>query len=237
MSVQKCPFNHEKLVAYSSGNLQTKERVLVERHLAQCSICRMEVRNLEQIWWSLDVWDFEPQHSQPRLKDLHRRIAATKQSKPFWLHYSENVMGWFTSVRPVPALAMATILSALFMLPVLQSSLFNQVSDQPPVFANQGDNTPESATVAEAASNPETVSDDEHKAKRERLSREFNLVVRNASGDTYPGIRKPMVGHSYTPVGFAPGKDYFSVPGGAIPNKPYVTANQVVQGDRIKLGY
>ena len=53
MSTQKCPFNHEKLAAYASGNIDPKDRSTVERHLAQCSICRKEVQILEQTWWRL----------------------------------------------------------------------------------------------------------------------------------------------------------------------------------------
>ena len=79
-----CMFNLELLVAYSTGNVDSKERSIVEQHLAQCPHCRKEIRLLEESWWALDVWNEEPPSFEPRhgLEDPHRRIAASEAQQP-----------------------------------------------------------------------------------------------------------------------------------------------------------
>ncbi|MGC9327571.1 MAG: anti-sigma factor family protein [Candidatus Hinthialibacter sp.] len=76
-----CMFNHELLAAYVTRNVTAAERVQVERHLAECPICRAEVKILEQTWLSLDVWKEETENLRPRLNDLRIRLKEV-QPKP-----------------------------------------------------------------------------------------------------------------------------------------------------------
>ena len=129
MSKPECPFNHELLVAYATGNVELHDRTIVEQHLAQCPLCRQEVVQLEKTWWVLDVWQ-EDVHNVPlRLDDLRRRLAVSQKSNPFWLRLSDGIQYYFFSIRLGPASAVAGILVAFLAYPWFHTIL----SDHNPI--------------------------------------------------------------------------------------------------------
>ncbi len=122
ISVHACMFNHELLVAYASGNVDTHERGTVERHLAQCAKCRREITELERVWWSLDTWEEECETIEPRLHDLRSRIAASQKQIPLWQqwynHLNQYITSAFDAIQTKPALAFGMFLvAALFAAP------------------------------------------------------------------------------------------------------------------------
>lgn len=125
MSARNCPFNQEKLAAYASGNLDAQDRVVVERHLAQCADCRKEVRKLEQLWWTLDIWALDVDEAKPRLNDLKQRIQDSKNKKSAWLNFQESLLAWRQFFRPAPTFAMATVVCSLILMPWAVSLISN----------------------------------------------------------------------------------------------------------------
>lgn len=98
MTNLKCPFNHELLSTYASGNGSAQDRSVVERHLANCGHCRREVLELEKSWWALDVWRDEDIPVHPRFDVLKNRIQASREpislvqrAKPYW-HQASRVL-------------------------------------------------------------------------------------------------------------------------------------------------
>ncbi|MGI6455642.1 MAG: anti-sigma factor family protein [bacterium] len=121
-----CMFNLELLVAYSTGNVDSKERSIVEQHLAQCPHCRKEIRLLEESWWALDVWNEEPPSFEPRhgLEDLHRRIAASEAQQPpvaRWYDFfhqlksTVQVLTQSSVLRPALAMGLVVFISISYM--------------------------------------------------------------------------------------------------------------------------
>lgn len=129
-----CPFNHELLTAYASGNAAgSDERKIVERHLAQCACCRREVARLEQIWWALDVWEEKETRVPLRLEGFRQRVSAAKRSEPWWSGAWNRVRGAFEPMRLAPAAAAALALGVLFSIPVAQTLYPGAPVSQPAV--------------------------------------------------------------------------------------------------------
>lgn len=112
----KCPFNHELLSAFATGNCEPKERLVVEKHLASCRHCRQEVKALEAAWWSLDTWRDESITVQPRFNELRCRIKARPEPitlrdrmKPY---LRQAGAGWRHASKFAAAAAIAAIMTA-----------------------------------------------------------------------------------------------------------------------------
>ncbi|RJP25321.1 MAG: hypothetical protein C4527_17375, partial [Candidatus Omnitrophota bacterium] len=114
MSNRECPFHHELLASYSTGNATLQERATVERHLAQCEFCRREVVELEKAWWSLDVWQDEVQHAPLRFNELKLRLANQPTAEKSWIQLLRNQISLIRlSWRMTPAAALAGIVGIL----------------------------------------------------------------------------------------------------------------------------
>lgn len=112
MNELKCPFNHELLSSYASGNGSAQDRIVVERHLANCAHCRREVLELEKSWWALDVWRDEDISVTPRFDVLKNRIQANRQPisfaarmKPYW-HQANRMLSKSSKFAAAAAVAM-----------------------------------------------------------------------------------------------------------------------------------
>ncbi|HOJ60078.1 MAG TPA: zf-HC2 domain-containing protein [bacterium] len=117
MNTHVCPFNHELLAGYVSGNCTPEERLVAERHLAQCPQCRREVLELEKTWWALDVWQEDHIPVKPRLNDLHMRLAAHQERRGVWQALQKSfhcrLALWrfkLSALRFSPAASLATLL-------------------------------------------------------------------------------------------------------------------------------
>lgn len=231
MSVHQCPFNHEKLVGYASGNLDPKDRVVVERHLAQCPVCRQEVRILEQTWWTLDVWEFEADYGQPKLGDFKRRVAETKQAKNPWLRFSEMMYAWQLHFRPAPTLAFATMACLLFLLPLFQDYVANNSSGIAPKLANHSEKKakPQKDQIANATSAIQS-RDPEYIRWKEQRDHSFEMALRLGR------MQDTSLGGTYPMNGFAPNADVYSAEMDSLSNQPFVSTDRYVQGERVRLG-
>ena len=241
MNTQKCPFNHEKLAAYASGNIDPKDRVTVERHLAQCAICRKEVRILEQTWWTLDTWSFETETIQPRLDDLKRRIALSKQTKSFWSRVADIGKSWQVSFRPVPALAMATLACLLFLVPFMQTETTG--NNPGPALANQSvvaKPTP-SSPVAKAVSASLKKTDGKTAKRVDDKQRDQQFAEALQPGQVNRaaiGINNPDdVGNVDSSRGFVPNADVYTAHYSNVPNQPSVMMDRNMKGQTVSLGY
>lgn len=123
MVYDKCMFNHELLVSYSTGNSDPEVRTTVERHLAKCHHCREEVVELEKAWWALNTWDDELQPAQPRLNDLRARLTAIEPEEQSFAsgiavqaRYLWNRYAYSQTVR----MAFAASIGVLVMIPWMQ---------------------------------------------------------------------------------------------------------------------
>ncbi len=116
MTNLKCPFNHELLSTYASGNGSPQDRSVVERHLANCVHCRKEVLELEKSWWALDVWRDQDISVHPRFDLLKSRIETSyepvsliQRAKPY-VHQANQ---WFAkSSKFAAAAALAAFMAA-----------------------------------------------------------------------------------------------------------------------------
>ncbi len=191
-------FNHELLVSYASGSANPDERLTAERHLAGCAECRREVVELESVWWALDTWQMENVTTKPRLGDLRRRLAETKQVQPLWTRIRERFA--LNVFRPLPAAAMATIACALLLYPMMQT-VFDPTSPVSP------GNPTMTHTIAMATPSPEPSADLKDKEFQNALlagedDSELNRLVRVRSSD--PNSLKLL-----TNYGFVLSKDSF----------------------------
>jgi len=130
MSMRDCPFNHELLTAYATGNVEAHERAVVERHLAQCPVCRREVVLLEKTWWVLDSWQEDLRNPAPRVDDLRMKIARSKHSQPLWMRYLEAHRRWFI-FRPAPVTALAGIMATFLLFLWVQPFLVHENQKTP----------------------------------------------------------------------------------------------------------
>lgn len=120
MNELKCPFNHELLSSYASGNGSAQDRIVVERHLGNCSHCRREVLELEKCWWALDVWRDEDISVTPRFDVLKNRIQACRQPislaariKPYW-HQANRMLSKSSKFAAAAAVAMIMTVAVLY---------------------------------------------------------------------------------------------------------------------------
>jgi len=96
----KCEDVSKELIAYLDRRANSAERVLVEKHLAECDGCRTRAEDFRKLW---NVLDEEPIH-EPSLgfdARLRQRIAA--EARPGWF-------GWLVP-QPRMALSMALLLA------------------------------------------------------------------------------------------------------------------------------
>lgn len=200
---RNCMFNHELLVSYVSGNVTPSERSTVERHLAGCAECRQEVVELESTWWALDTWQMESAPAKPRLADLRQRLDRTRQVQPFWTRAWEQITLNIPTVKPIPALAVATFASVIFLVPWMQSA-FNPTA---PVTSN---NVQANQTIAQATPVPETDT------AIDRKELEFKMAL--SGGDTADRdldrlirVRRddPNSMKVFANFGFSPSKDVY----------------------------
>ncbi|MDP8246323.1 MAG: zf-HC2 domain-containing protein [Candidatus Hinthialibacter antarcticus] len=156
MTNLKCPFNHELLSAYASGNGSAQDRGVVERHLANCGHCRREVLELEKSWWALDVWRDEDIAVQPRFDVLKNRIQANRQpvslmqrAKPYW-HQANRTLAKSSKFAAAAAVAMVMVVAAFQG----GQSTMNSPANSRLADADQSTNEPTQARLVEFAASP-----------------------------------------------------------------------------------
>lgn len=193
MSTPECPFNHELLAAYASGNADNRERVIVEQHLAQCPLCRAEVVELEKTWWVLNTWTDEVNTLTPPLNDLRRRLAALPPQRSPWYQFWLDLPTLFTPHRWVPVTVLSGLLLAVFLLPVMQSYLYKSNTNSEAAFqakntANKSVTEPEKKA---AIPDPETIQEANREdrfakalAQSEQDSKNLETMVYYGKGGT-----------------------------------------------------
>lgn len=140
MVYDKCMFNHELLVSYSTGNADPAVRNIVERHLAKCSHCRDEVVELEKAWWALNSLDDEIESviPQPKVNDLRARLDAINEPAPTFLKQTKTQARYYWNRygnTQASKFALAAFVSVFAIIPWMQVNQNNtapvQTASQP----------------------------------------------------------------------------------------------------------
>ncbi|MEW6239061.1 MAG: zf-HC2 domain-containing protein [Candidatus Omnitrophota bacterium] len=132
MVERSCPYNHERLTSYASGNLSHAERSDVEHHLAICAECRQELNEFQKTWLALDLWQEESAPAAPCLQDLRFRIAAAKQSQSSWNKVRNSLRLPQGLFRLAPAMTLAGVMGAVFLYPWVQQTQMAVVQNDVP---------------------------------------------------------------------------------------------------------
>ncbi len=204
MSAQKCPFNHELLASYSSGNISLKDRTVVERHLATCELCRREVVELEKIWWSLDVWQDEVQHAPLRFNELKLRLEASQTVRQSWMQVLKSYLPEFNKpFQWAPTAVLAGIVGVLILLPFMRGTVVQEGSmaagDDPKITV---------ATDQEMEPSNSQLTDMRSEAEKERL---FQEALQESEQELKQLIRLGQGGSLHMAgLGSIPNKNVFS---------------------------
>ncbi|MBN2329297.1 MAG: zf-HC2 domain-containing protein [Candidatus Omnitrophica bacterium] len=211
-----CMFNHELLAAYVTRNVTAAERVQVERHLAECPLCRAEVKILEQTWLSLDAWKEDVENARPRLNDLRIRLKAVKQKPTLRDIVRRRLETMAAPFRLLPASpALAVIITGFVAYAGWQfrgDAAPSSITDQPSVAANsEGAMASDQVVVETQAPSPEPnnlvtawdslVQNSNERSESDFLIRmatdgvNFNRLVNYPSKDVFPTYHDPAQIH------------------------------------------
>ena len=198
----------------------------------------------------MDTWTFEAERSEPRLDDLKRRIALSKQTQTRWDYITGILQTWRASFRPVPAMAMATIACILLLIPFIQMQ--TPVSKPNPSLANQGilakptltavavKPTPAGAAVA-VKSNPASGEKNTEKSKKVTDVKQRDQLFAEAlqAGQVNRsaiGIDPANNGMTDNSTGFVPTADVYSTHYSNVRNQPSVMMDRNIKGQTVRLG-
>lgn len=185
MYERSCPYNQEKLVAYTSGNTSKNERLEVERHLAVCPDCRNELMELQKTWLFLDLWQDKTENAKPRLHDLHHRINQAKEAESIWTKFKNTLSVGRGAFHLAPTAALASILAVLLLLPLIQSqfSTVPVTSNGNNGLATDVSNEPASKLINVATGEINDAHNDPIVAKREDLEEKFAYALKSGEQD------------------------------------------------------
>lgn len=230
-----CMFNHELLVMYVAHNVASSERVEVERHLAQCAECRREIKELEQSWLALDIWNEDVESARPRINDLRLRLKAA-QSKPSLREMLRKRMEIFSIPwRLVPASpVLAVIITGIFVFIGLETE-WDSVSTPTPIQPSFASNT-NNAPVPEKPIPKPALAEAPKPAQPINQIKRWNSLVQNSnlrSRGSSMLIRMATDGLDYVHFTNFPSKD--SLSGSNNTNLLHPVSMRVVSGETVRL--
>ncbi len=208
-----CMFNHELLVSYVTHSVTPGERVTVERHLAHCSICRQEIKELEQTWLALDSWNEEVESVQPRLNDFRLRLNRVRQKpslREIIQHQIDSFLAPFRWIPTSPVLAV--IITGLFAYAGWQTQWGNQPAESNPIQPTFVSNPSRSVPLSANPSNMEIAEQTTSLHETNNQVYEWNSLVQNTNrSDKSDGIiRMATDGLVYERLANFPSKDVLS---------------------------
>jgi len=105
----------EYIVRYSTGDIEEREKVLVDEHVKECSDCSQYLLRSEKLWDTLDMWeDVEPRGEF--VTEFWKRLPSQENAA------QAGLLGWLKSLRP--NLAVTGALATIFIVGIFTFAVF-----------------------------------------------------------------------------------------------------------------
>jgi hypothetical protein len=111
----ECRHIKEYIIRYSSGDIEEREKVVVDEHVKACKDCSQYLLRSEKLWDTLDVWeDVEP--GRQYIPEFWERVSS-EESAP-----GGGLLGWLKSLKP--PLAVTGALATIFIVGIFTFAVF-----------------------------------------------------------------------------------------------------------------